>query len=233
MTSRRMIVSGILLLGLTLLGISSAEAQRGIRTRTAGGLIGLAARYPVAKEIGIAENAETMEQIRKWAGAMIDEINEVYAQEFKDQDERAAAVTKVRDKFKPDLKKLLKAEQFTRLQQIDWHLHGLARAIEDPDLATPLELTDEQQKKIAGLISEHRKSLIGEERINKPQKTDVQVLNQQLQIINQHRMAQAKKLDKDIEDVLTSAQQKKLAELKGQPFDPSLLRNTGDSVNGK
>ena len=59
MTFCRNIVSVSLPLGLFLIGVSFAEAQRwSIKTRTAGGLVGLCARYPVAKELGIANNAD-------------------------------------------------------------------------------------------------------------------------------------------------------------------------------
>jgi hypothetical protein len=124
----------------------------------------------------------------------------------------------LRTKFDPQLKKLLTAEQFTRLRQIYWQQQRLG-VLQEPEVIQALELTKEQQEQLAAANRasfEKRTKLLNppEGRLPGPVRDEIQAQVNDLQA----------ELEKKFNEILTEAQRNKLAELKGKPFDLSLLR---------
>ena len=57
--------------------------------------------------------------------------------------------------FQPQLKDALTAEQYKRLQQIEWQAMGTA-AFSEPEVIAALAITKEQQQTISSLVNEYR-----------------------------------------------------------------------------
>src|SRR5262249_15421677 len=68
-------------------------------------------------------------------------------------EKRTAVMTKLNDKFIPQLKETLSGKQFERVQQINWQAAG-SQALTGPELVKTLELTKEQQEKIGDINRE-------------------------------------------------------------------------------
>lgn len=127
----------------------------------------------------------------------------------------AAVQAKILAKYLPQVKEVLTPAQFERAQQISWQSRG-TRALSDPELAKALDITKEQQDKIAAVgkeFDEKQRALFtpgaggggGDGAREK-------------------REALSKERDTKVLDVLTADQKTKFATLKGKEFDVSKLR---------
>lgn len=116
-------------------------------------------------------------------------------------------------KFLPQLKEALTADQYTRLQQIDWQTKGTA-AYWDPEVIQALAITKEQQNKIASVTNEYvakRQELFAQGG------GDIDLRHKKMsELIKEH--------DAKINASLTKAQLDTFAMLKGKEFDVDQLR---------
>jgi len=140
-------------------------------------------------------------------------------------EKRTALMTKMNEKFVPQLKETISATQFERLQQIGWQAAG-SLALGSAELGKALDLAKEQQKKITDINKEYEDKQ-AELRRNafgggpgggggggpgafQEMFTKVQSLN--------------KERDSKALAVLSKEQQEKYTKLKGKPFDLAQLR---------
>jgi len=116
-------------------------------------------------------------------------------------------------KFLPQLKEALTADQYTRLQQIDWQTKGTA-AYWDPEVIQALAITKEQQNKIASVTNEYvakRQELFAQGG------GDIDLRHKKMsELIKEH--------DAKINASLTKAQLDTFAMMKGKEFDVDQLR---------
>lgn len=221
MSSKLGFATLVAMVGLFLASdISYGQQGRGqgfMRGRT--GIMGLVTNEAVQKELGIGDQEK-----EKLAAA-----SQKFADEFREQvqsasgganfqdaspEERQKMLAKFQElnqtltaKHLPAIKEALKPEQFTRLQQISWQVGGSA-AFADPELAKALDISKEQQEKIAALNREYGQKQFG--------------LfggggNPQDAIAKMRELQQER--DKKATEVLSKEQQEKYATLKGKPFD--------------
>ncbi len=145
--------------------------------------------------------------------------------EVREMSERRREINKkLNEKFVPQLKETLTASQFARLQQIVWQAAGI-QSLAEPEIVMTLELTNEQQEKIAAINQEYatkdfeilRASARAVRRGEAP--SDGQTTPTKSQELKREYGAKAT-------EVLSSEQKEKYAELKGKPFDLARLRRT-------
>lgn len=133
-----------------------------------------------------------------------------------DRDKMASVGKANAEKFTPKLKAVLTADQFTRLQQINWQNMGTG-ALADAEVVKALSLTKDQQDKVKTLTDEYgvkTRELFsgggGGGGFNPENMTKMREIN--------------KERDAKITEVLTKDQQDKFASLKGKEFDVDQLR---------
>lgn len=97
---------------------------------------------------------------------------------------------------------VLDAKQLRRFQQIKWQLTGIG-AFEDPELQKELKLSEEQKKKLEGVIKDAEKKLQDLAKSQSPREKFQNVL---------------KESEEQANGVLSEEQRKNLKELKGPPF---------------
>ncbi len=114
-------------------------------------------------------------------------------------------------KFLPQLKEVLTADQFVRLQQIHWQALDTF-AYSDPEVIEALAITNEQRERISAIANDYRA---------RQQERFVQGGDGVREKINEL----AKERDKEINDVLTNSQLEKFAAMKGKEFDVNQLLN--------
>lgn len=124
----------------------------------------------------------------------------------------AALNRDVEGKLRPKLEKILSPRQLERVRQIRWQSLGM-KALSDPELATALELTDDQQTRVATLIAQASDEEHGQFR-EKRKYTPAE-----LQAIKQKTAEIAKDRDARLSKVLDDGQTIKLADLTGAAFD--------------
>ena len=115
---------------------------------------------------------------------------------------------------------MLTAEQFQRLQQIQWQQLG-NEALNELEVVSELGITVEQQRQIAALNQE----LVKKVRllINVPGgRAGGSAVGDQLQ---KQVLAAKRELDDQVLQVLTEEQRAKFERLKGKPFDLDLLKS--------
>lgn len=206
-----------------------------------GGVLGLAQMEPVQKELGIEKDSPEAAEIKKLSDAMTDERmaemrkltgGDQGAFQSLSQEERDKMMTKFGEinnkltaKYGPDLKKLLKAEQYTRLQQINWQQAGTA-AYADAEVVKALELSKEQQAKLGAVNTEFgtkQRELFqsafagggggaGGGNFEEMQKKVAEMTTER---------------DNKAKEILSKDQQEKFATLIGKPFDLASLRPQG------
>jgi hypothetical protein len=144
-------------------------------------------------------------------------------------EKRQAVMMKLNEKFMPKLKDALTEPQFERVQQIALQAGG-SQALNRPDVAKTLDLTKEQQEKIAGINKEFmekqnelrpggRGGRGGGAGAGGPP-PDVQGFMAKMQELTKERDGKAT-------DVLNKDQQEKYEKLKGKPFDVAQLMQFG------
>ena len=135
-----------------------------------GGPMMLVQNQAVQKEIGL--EGEAVERVQKIAGAYRDEMmaesekagitfggpqqfeglspEEMETKMREMREKRQSMMTKLNEKFMPQLKEALSAPQFERVQQIALQAGG-SQALTRPDMAKTLDLTKDQQEKIESI----------------------------------------------------------------------------------
>lgn len=229
----------LLVVGLcaAAIGISAASAQeqKGGRgrggftfSRGTGSLVSLANNEAVQKELALGEEEKSKltklsEEYRAAAQKEMsaagidfqglrdlpDDQRRTKMAEFGTKSQEVTR--KLTEQFNPKVKEALSAEQLTRLKQIQIQSMGSA-ALNDPEIAKELAITEEQKKKLADVSAEYRKKqseLFGNDNA-------------------QDRFAKLRELreeqDTKTTEVLTAEQKEKLAKLKGKEFDVAQLR---------
>jgi hypothetical protein len=154
-------------------------------------------------------------------------------------EKRMALMTKVNEKFIPQLKQVLTDAQFERLQQIGWQAAG-SLALSGPDLGKALDLTKEQQKKIADINKDYgdkqaelRRNAFGGGGAAGaggggagPGGGPGGGMFAKIQELNKERDGKAL-------EALSKEQQEKYAKLKGKPFDLAQLMPMGPGGPGR
>jgi hypothetical protein len=193
-------------------------------------LVGNAA---VQKELGMSEDQiakaktlgdEAREELTAGGGGGFQGLRDLPEDERRAKMEEmrakmAETAKKVNDKYKPKLAAVLDAKQMTRLQQIHVQAAGPG-AYSDPDVATALGLSKDQQDKIASIqkaFGDKQREMFAAGGGGGGGGAD-----------REERMAKVRELNdthnKDLAAVLTADQQTKFASLKGAEFDVSQLR---------
>jgi hypothetical protein len=211
-----------------------------------GGAVFLAANPAVQKEIELKEDdtpkiqkiadsfrEELLEEMEKAGlgfsafgqlGDLTPEEREARMREMNEK--RTALMTKLNDKFIPQLKETLSGTQFERVQQINWQAAG-SQALTGPELVKTLELTKEQQEKIGAINREfgaRQRELFGfgggggAGGAGGP--PDFQAMRSKMETLTKERNEKAN-------EVLSQDQQEKYAALTGKPFDVALLTPMG------
>jgi hypothetical protein len=201
-----------------------------------GGLIGLAGAPAVQKELGLAGDAA--EKVQKLAGAFRQEMQTAVeeagigfaafgelqnlSQEEREtrlremNEKRAGVMKKLNDKFMPQLKEALTAQQIERLQEISVQVNG-SQGLTSPEMVKSLDLSKEQQEKINAVNQEAgrkmRELFTAGGGGGAP---DFQAMAAKREELVKERETKAA-------EVLNKDQQEKYAKLKGKPFDVSQL----------
>ncbi len=129
---------------------------------------------------------------------------------------------KVSEKLEPKLKDALTVEQIKRLGEIKIQANGAA-ALADEAVAKQLELSDEQQKKLADIQTEGDRAV--RELFSALREGGFQEAMTKIGEANEKTLAKAT-------EVLDAGQKEKFAALKGKPFDLSqLVRRRGNDNN--
>jgi Spy/CpxP family protein refolding chaperone len=210
-------------------GAMAQQGRRGGGMLGRGNMIGLLGNEAVQKELGIGESEK--EKLTSIGQAYGEDIREQFsgAGDFQNAtpEERQKMMAKFQEtnqklmaKYVPQIKEALKPEQFTRVQQISWQAGGSA-AFSDPELAKTLDISKEQQEKIAALNQEYAQkqgALFtggggGQEAFAK------------LRELSQER-------DQKATEILTKEQKEKFEQLKGKPFDLAQLGGPGGGRPG-
>lgn len=182
----------------------------------------LASMEPVQKELGLKEDQvaklktlseESRKEMQAGGQPNFEELQKLSDEERrKKMEERAEGFRKLNEKYKPKVAEVLDAKQNERLKQIQLQAAG-SRAIQDPDVVKALDLSKEQQDKLAALnkdFNEKRTELFrgaagGGDAFAKAR-----------ELSEAH--------DKQAAEVLSKDQTEKLEKLKGAKFDVALLR---------
>ncbi len=207
----RRLFSGLIVFGLgTVLITSSVDAQRRVFKPTGGGIYAIALRSDVQKELGIDDD-KTKARLHYLSDVVAEELKKLKAAAKGDPEQYSpSAIDNVREKHEDELKEILTAEQYERLQQIYWQMQGYL-ALTDPDLVDALKMTPEQVENIVAANREMAKRQ-GEylsTRQKVPQKGEE---------IRRTIDGFVADRNKKIEEILTPAQMEKYVELQGKPF---------------
>lgn len=212
------------LLGLSLVQVNTAQAQRSFGSRS-NTLVSLATNEAVQKDLGIGSEAagKLNELSDEYRNASQKEFTKLGIDFTAISDlpalERAAEMRKVNEKtadvnrqlmatFMPKLEQLLSSEQMDRLKQIQLQAAGI-EVWTEAVWAKELDLSEVQKAQLAELRNEYRR------RVDQLD-GDFAVRITKTREINTERDTKAMEL-------LKEGQKAKLVELKGKPFDLSQL----------
>ena len=228
----RFSTGGILAVLLAVVCVNSAQSQEG-RGRGFSGFGGgssmasLLGNEAVQKELGLEGAAlEKAKALRDEYRAEVQKaMPEGSFQGLRDlpRDQQAAKLTEFRQKtteasakaaaaVNPKIKEALSAQQYERLQQIQWQAAGIA-ALSDAELVKALDISKEQSEKIAALEKENS---------DKQRELFRGGFNEEAR---EKMTALIKERDAKVNEVLTAAQRDKFAQLKGKEFDLASLRS--------
>lgn len=150
----------------------------------------------------------------------------------KEMEERNA---KLQAEYKTKFAEVLDEVQLQRLQQIQWQSQGI-RALQDPELAKALELSDEQKSKIAGLLNPggpRGGPGAGDRGPGGPREGGFRGASPEEREARMAEMrAQREKREAEVKAVLTDAQRAELENQLGASFDVSKLRGQGGERRG-
>jgi len=204
-----------------------------------GGVLSLITNEAVQKELAVdadttAKLKKVSDEARAEATAGAGQFNREAFQGLSDEERRAKFVemqkkgeedrAKIVAKYQPQLKEILSETQYQRLQQIYWQ-SNLNAALSDPEVVKTLDITKEQQDKIAAVGKEYdekQRGLFGGGRggaggAGGAGGGNFQEAMTKMQELNKEREAK-------VTDVLSAEQKEKFASLKGKPFDVAQLR---------
>ncbi len=206
--------------------IAPGQSESGIPIRgnylRSQGWLALIGMPAIQKEIGMEKGS--YDEIHKLQSSSVYEIqttltrvSEQHRDDTKAVRDKAMkeAVMALGAKHADDVKKLLKPEQIARVRQVILQDAG-ANALADPDVARELELTKDQQTKLAAVYADVREQKLKVFAPDGKANRETDSILQQLKDIDAKR-------DQRGNEILTSKQQKKFTELKGKPFDLSTL----------
>lgn len=217
---------GLLALSLIVLMVSAAAAQEE-RGRRRGGFGGggfggpfggfnspaaLAGMPQVQEEIKVSE--EQKKQIDEGLAELRGGFNfqELQGLSAEDREKRMEEIRKKAETagkaFEEKMNKILKPEQLTRLKELSLQRQG-AMALLRPDIAKDLGLTEDQRKKMQGILESSRPS-------GRPNFQDLSQEERQ-KLMTESREKQ-EKAQAELLAVLTDEQKAKYAELKGKEF---------------
>jgi hypothetical protein len=214
------VLAAVLLIGFTAAAVQ-AEGKRGKSQRMTGGgpalrfmgssrfslLLGLAGNRQVQEELAISDDqkaaiqklweaAQRVEGKRRFGPPRTDAEREKVQREVQERDE----------KHREDLSKILSPAQMERFDEIRLQAEGIGTVL-DPDVASKLNLTDDQKSKIQTIWFEWadktRKASAGSQ-------TDVQGRSKQLSEFG-------KEAETKMMAILTDAQRKQWEDMTGQP----------------
>jgi Spy/CpxP family protein refolding chaperone len=143
-------------------------------------------------------------------------------QKAKREEMNKALVESVQEAEK-GMAEVLQPQQNERLRQIRLQIQGVA-AINDPEVAKALELTDQQREQLKTLNEHHREQmtkLMAEMRDVPPEQRAAKQAE-----LREKAQAAAKDVVEKIEQLLTPEQKEKFEKLKGEKFDLSTLRQS-------
>ncbi|MFO0904318.1 MAG: hypothetical protein U0939_15045 [Pirellulales bacterium] len=249
---------GVLVGATLMVGVASAQGPGGGRGGFGGGGFGgggfgggrgggpnnplmLLTIEAVQKELGLSTEAvekgrKILEEMREAGQAEMSKLREG-GSNFQDltEDQRREMMAKMTEaqrgiqaKFIPQIKELLTAEQYARLQQISWQAAG-AQALSDPELAKLLELTDEQKQKLEAngrdFQTKVREAFAGGRGGPGGGGPGGEAMAK-IQELNKERDAKAF-------EILTADQKAALEKAKGKEFDVSQLRQGRGGPGGR
>ena len=139
--------------------------------------------------------------------------------ELREKGEEASK--KVRETYLPKVKEVLTAEQFARVQQIVYQANPLTVSLADAEVIKALDLSKEQQDKIAAIGKEY-----GEKTRALFTGGNAGGGREKMQELNKER-------DTAIAGVLTADQSTKWTEMKGKEFDVAKLRGGAGGPGGR
>ena len=191
-----------------------------------GGLLMLAGNEAVQKDIGLTDDgvAKVKAVTDEYGTAMRESMGAGGRQNFQDmtQEERTKAretmmanMKALSDKFLPKLKAAVSADQYTRLQQINWQNQGTG-AYSDAEVVKALTITKEQTDKITALTDEYGAKA---RELFQPGGGGGGGGGGFEKMIELNKERDAK-----INEVLTKSQLDTFAKLKGKEFDVAQLR---------
>jgi beta-lactamase regulating signal transducer with metallopeptidase domain len=202
--------------GKPFTGSLAQPNSRGIVSIPTGGLMGLALRDPVLKELGIERGSATFIALQNLADKhqkLVEELFREKRQENRVDMDDIGPIAQA--KFDPDLKAALTPEQFKRLRQIYWQDADFD-AFDDPELVKALDVKPEQLAKIKALVVEDVRKETSMAIKNSKSNDSERLSREQL---GKKRLDLRAEYETKIADTLTDDQRKKFAELKGKPFD--------------
>ena len=160
---RLMVLAMALFLGAALLAAAQAQAAEGSRRGSGRGLsrdslLGLLRLEQVQKEMKLSE--EQTAKVKELVEKLGTEMREQYAalREIEDRDQRRAKMTELSDQFddkvREQLGDVVPREQMMRLYQIRMQVRPVVDSLSNRYVVRRLELTEEQQQKVAELSKE-------------------------------------------------------------------------------
>ena len=212
-------------------GKSAKESQPRLLS---GRLMRIALQPQVQKELGIEFGNPQSVEISKLDADIVQDIQDRRSKMT--ESELAGSqkfFTELRDKRDLELQKLLTPEQWARLRQINLQTTSTVQALLDPDVVKALDLTKDQQEKLATTEREHGDEY--NQYFTRLRQSGAE--NQDTKDVNKKTQEMNAEYEKKIGEILTKAQAEKFAELKGKPFDPSAgavaYRAKGVDSNGR
>ena len=138
---------------------AAEESQRGPRRGfSRGSLLGLLRLEQVQKEMKLSEEqtAKVQELVEKLGAEMRQQYTAL--REIEDRQQRLEKMTELRDqiddKVREQLRDVMPREQMMRLYQIRMQVRAVVDSLSNRYVARRLELTEEQQKKVAEISKE-------------------------------------------------------------------------------
>ena len=160
---RLMVLAMMLVLGVAFACAAQAQAAEGSRSGSRrgfsrGSLLGLLRLEQVQKEMKLSEEqtAKVKELVEKLGAEMREQYTAL--REIEDRAQRRAKMTELRDQFdnkvREQLHDVLEREQMMRLYQIRMQVRPVVDSLANRYVVRRLELTEEQQKKVAEIAKE-------------------------------------------------------------------------------
>jgi Spy/CpxP family protein refolding chaperone len=220
----------------------TAPAQnRGQRGRGAGGFGGPGGRganelrllnsEQVQKEIDLLD--EQKEDIQKLIESSRAQMRELFAglRELGEEERRARfaemreKMESMNEKLQKDIGEILLPHQQERLKQIALQMQG-NQALSNPEVAAKLDLSEQQKDRLAQAREDAREKMRELFSNAREERGD--------RAAAREKMTQLRAdLDRQIADVLTADQKRKLDEMRGEPFELDRSQLRGNRRNGE